>query len=248
MKNLSFTNKSLLEKYLEMQSGYVLDFTDRTFGLFVVDSVGVDIHDEKYQTHGTSKANKLRTFLQVESESLCKKLLSDICEYWQSKDRFIKSDTDVKSFLSLISSIDGDEFVGEIQETLKETEGNIGLLAEDIKRLIREGHPELALDRLHTYLVNILRSACDKNGILYDKNKPLHSLWAELMKSMRSKGKINSDATDIIAKSNISILEKFNFVRNQQSAAHDNPLLGTDESLFIVRNIVSLIRLLNAIN
>jgi len=247
MKNLSFKNKAILEKYLEMGSGYVLDFSDRTIGLFVGDSIGIDIHDDKYRSNGTSKANKLRTLLQIESESVCKKLLLDLCEYAQSKENTKKPEIDEQAFRSMIATIEGDEFVGEIQETLKETEGNIGLLAEDIKRLIREGRPELALDRLHTYLVKILRSACDKNGIETDKDKPLHSLWAELVKAMRVKGKISSDVADVIVKSNISILERFNFVRNQQSAAHDNPLLGTEESLFIVRNIVSLIRFLNGI-
>lgn len=106
----------------------------------------------------------------------------------------------------------------------------------------------MALDRLHTYLIKVLRSACDKNNIETDRNKPLHNLWAELVKALRAKGKINSDAADVIAKSNISILERFNFVRNQQSAAHDNQLLGTEESLFIVRNIVSLIRFLNGLS
>ena len=248
MKNLSYKNKVILERFLEMGSGYVLNFSDRTMALFVGDSVGIDIHNEKYKANGTSKANKLRTFLQLESKSVCKKLLLDLCEYAQSNELSKKSNADEEAFRSVIASIDGDEFVGEIQETLKETEGNIGILAEDIKRLIRDGRPELALDRLHTYLVKVLRSVCDKNNIKTDRDKPLHSLWAELVKALRAKGKINSDAADVIAKSNISILERFNFVRNQQSAAHDNQLLGTEESLFIVRNIVSLIRFLHGLS
>ena len=165
MKNLSYKNKVILERFLEMGSGYVLNFSDRTMALFVGDSVGIDIHNEKYKANGTSKANKLRTFLQLESESVCKKLLLDLCEYAQSNELSKKSNADEEAFRSVIASIDGDEFVGEIQETLKETEGNIGILAEDIKRLIRDGRPELALDRLHTYLVKVLRSVCDKNNI-----------------------------------------------------------------------------------
>lgn len=86
MKNLSYKNKVVLERFLEMGSGYVLDFSDRTIALFVGDSVGIDIHDEKYRVNGTSKANKLRTFLQLESESVCKKLLLDLCEYAQSEE------------------------------------------------------------------------------------------------------------------------------------------------------------------
>lgn len=51
-----------------MASGYVLNFSDRTFEEFVVEAVGRNIHDEKYTTGGTSKANKLRTFWMTESD------------------------------------------------------------------------------------------------------------------------------------------------------------------------------------
>jgi len=35
-----------LEKFLGMSSGYVLNFSDRTFAEFVFEAVGIDIHDE----------------------------------------------------------------------------------------------------------------------------------------------------------------------------------------------------------
>jgi hypothetical protein len=64
-----------------MSSGYVVDFSDRTFGDFVFDSVHVDIHSPRYTVGGTSKANKLRTFWKVESDYLAGTLLLALIDY-----------------------------------------------------------------------------------------------------------------------------------------------------------------------
>jgi hypothetical protein len=47
MSDLTFVEKEKFEKLLGMASGYVLDFSDRTFGEFVSDSTGRDIFDSK---------------------------------------------------------------------------------------------------------------------------------------------------------------------------------------------------------
>ena len=43
MSDLTFLEKKDLEKLFDMGSGYVLDFTDRTFQEFVADTVAKDI-------------------------------------------------------------------------------------------------------------------------------------------------------------------------------------------------------------
>jgi len=47
-----------------------------------------------------------------------------------------------------------------------------------------------------------------------------------------------------ILKSNISVLDAFNFVRNNQSLAHDNTLLNYDESILIFSHVSASIRFL----
>jgi hypothetical protein len=54
--------------------------------------------------------------------------------------------------------------------------------------------------------------------------------------------------TSRILKSSISILEAFNDVRNNQSLAHDNPVLGYEEALVIFNNITALMRFLKSID
>ena len=82
MSSLTGADKLILEKVLGMGSGYVLDFSDVSFGQFF-SSYNVDIHDSRYQTYGTSKANKMRAFWEREPDELVEVVLSallDVCE------------------------------------------------------------------------------------------------------------------------------------------------------------------------
>lgn len=54
-----------LDEIFGMESGYVLDFSDRTMASFFRDELNVDIYDQKYAVNGTSKAKRLRCFLQM---------------------------------------------------------------------------------------------------------------------------------------------------------------------------------------
>ena len=63
------------------------NFSDRTFGDFVADAVGIDIHSEKYTADGTSKARKLRTFWRLESDHTVGKLLLALIEHAASINR-----------------------------------------------------------------------------------------------------------------------------------------------------------------
>jgi hypothetical protein len=81
MSSLLFIEKTKLEKLFGMSGGYVANFSDKTFGNLLADVVGVDIHDEKYQANGTSKANKLRAFWRVEPDYIVGKAILAIIEY-----------------------------------------------------------------------------------------------------------------------------------------------------------------------
>lgn len=70
-----------LDELFEMKSGYVLNFTNRTFSEFFRYEVGLDIYDPAYSSNGTSKANRLRTFLQVSQKAAVIKALHALWEY-----------------------------------------------------------------------------------------------------------------------------------------------------------------------
>lgn len=80
MARLSYVEKEIIEKALEMESGYVSDFTNRQFQDFIKDVVGIDIYAEKYSLNGNSKAKRLRSFWELESNDIVCKVLKELLE------------------------------------------------------------------------------------------------------------------------------------------------------------------------
>ncbi len=83
MSSLKPAETKLFEDIFGMSSGYVLDFTNKSFGAFFRRTVSVDIMADKYAAHGTSKAQRLREFWELESDPLVGKALSEMLDYWK---------------------------------------------------------------------------------------------------------------------------------------------------------------------
>ena len=84
MSNLNFSEQHYIEKVLDMSSGYVMNFTDDTFGAFFKRH-GVNIHGSQYQTYGTSKAKKIRGFWEREPDLLVGRVLSELLDYYEAQ-------------------------------------------------------------------------------------------------------------------------------------------------------------------
>lgn len=85
MSSLKTLDKEPFESLFGMSSGYVLDFSNRTFAEFFAETVGIDIYDRKYERNGDSKAKRLRAFWESESDPLVGKVLAELIEYWTYK-------------------------------------------------------------------------------------------------------------------------------------------------------------------
>lgn len=83
MSSLTDTEKRYFEKLFGMASGYVLDFSDPTFGEFF-NRHRIAIHSQKYQAHGTSKAKKMRAFWEQESDGLVGKALGELLDAYEA--------------------------------------------------------------------------------------------------------------------------------------------------------------------
>jgi len=244
LADIRFTDQVVIERYLGMSGGYVLDFGDRTFGAFVSATVGIEINCEKYYTRGTSKANRVRSFLEQESPHLVAKLLEGFVEYKSQVLNIVDSDTtkvlDIANGLRSAHGIDLDKLVPNAPG--KEFDS----LAQSAKECIERGEPEVGLDRLHTFLTKYIRNLCETHGIATG-TKPLNSLYGEYMRWLKDNDKLESNMTLAILRACNLTLEKFNDVRNNQSLAHDNVILNKTEAYFIASHVIALVSFLNAI-
>ena len=80
----NYQENIIIEKIFEMDDGYVLGFSNRTFQDFVYKSMGIDIYDKKYEFRSGSKANRLRGFWEVETNYNISILVGHLLEYWKT--------------------------------------------------------------------------------------------------------------------------------------------------------------------
>lgn len=80
---------ALLDDLFEMGGGYVLDFSDRTMSSFFAEELNVDIDDDAYREQGTSKAKRLRCYLNKVDVATSAKTLRALWDYREGrrKDR-----------------------------------------------------------------------------------------------------------------------------------------------------------------
>lgn len=81
MPNIRSLDMKVVDDLFDMGGGYVLDFSDRTISIFFAEELNIDIDDPLYQQNGTSKAKRLRCFLQTVDMPTVLRTLERLWEY-----------------------------------------------------------------------------------------------------------------------------------------------------------------------
>lgn len=253
MADLKYLEKESIEKLFNMKTGYVLDFSDRTFQEYVRETVGIDIYDKSYNYASGSKANRLRGFFKVATNPLAGQLLHSLLDYWMAKARMGEYDyyaeEDLYKECTMISERLVKDTGIENTDAFKATsnEKDFKLLAKSIQESISKNEPEAALDRLHTFVIKYVRQLCDEHQISYVKEDSLNSIFGKYVKHLTENSLIESLMSERILKYSIHVLEAFNDIRNNKSFAHDNPILNYNESILIFNNISNSIKFIEAL-
>lgn len=248
MSDLTNTEKRKFERLLVMGSGYVLNFSNRTFEEFILDSTGRSICDARYEYGSGSKANRLRAFWNTESNPVVGKLMGDMLDYGVEIEAIDKDNPLMDECRRTVHRLNQTGPVSDLEALTAVTdERDFEIVAKAVREAIEKNQPEAGLDRLHTFVIKYVRSICTAQGVTITRDKALHSLFGEYIKRLREGGHIESEMTSRILKSSISTLEAFNDVRNNQSLAHDNPILNYDEALLIFNHVASSIRFLRSL-
>lgn len=253
MADINILDKIKIERFFEMEQGGFLDFSKSTLADFFGETLGIDIFDEKYGKDGDSLADRIRIFLDWESNFRVSIFLSNTLEYIHNSDRKNNINwydgKDVLFDHIKMISIKVRNNIFESFDAIPSfpNEEDLYRISTSIKQLIETDKPEEAIDRLHTYLIFFFRSYCEKYGINDVKSKPLHSLLGEYIKALKSRGLLESIMIEKILRTSISNLENINHLRNNSSFAHANRLLSYYESLFIFKTVCNLLELINNI-
>lgn len=252
MAEINYNERRSYDRFImgKNGAGYVLDFSDKTFRTFVGDVTGIDVDQEKYKTNGSSKANRLATFIKAEEDHIVGKLFRALYEH--------KLATNKQSGAE-INGIEFDEFykvserllTGKIVEHIDAIQAinddkDFNQLAKLIRDSIEKNEPEAALDRLHTFMFKFIRELCNRHNINYEKEENLNSTYGKYIKGIKTKGFIKSEMAEKIIQYSFQVMQAFNDIRNNKSFAHDNPVLNYDESVLIFANITASVKFIQA--
>ena len=80
-----------------MKIGFVLNFDNKKFQQFFIDTVSINIYDKKYNITGDSKAKRLRAFWDLEPKRVVGKIIKELLEVWLYHNQ---SDVNNKNYLA----------------------------------------------------------------------------------------------------------------------------------------------------
>jgi hypothetical protein len=246
MAEISYEERLLLEDFLDMGQGYILNFNNSTLQEFVNEKVGVDIYSKKYSLKGDSKAKRIREFWRLESDYLVSQLIEAFIVYYQfgrtrNPNYFKAPKEQEEKCKKIVERLKEGGVSTQLSNiTPLDDSDDFKKLSKSIKESIEDNEPELALDRLHTFFMKYIRELCNKNGISFLNADSLNAIFGKYLKFIENKVGFESEMTKAILKYSISLLEKYNDVRNNSSFAHDNKLLNYSESLYIFDTLARL--------
>lgn len=111
MSNIRSIDMMFLDDLFEMGSGYVLNFSDRTFTQFFAEELNIDIDDPAYARNGGSKAKRLRCFLQTADKPTVVRTLNALWEYREALRQRSGRDDEIQNahgrLLSLLNRLEG---------------------------------------------------------------------------------------------------------------------------------------------
>jgi hypothetical protein len=164
-----FTEKRDIETALGMGSGYVLDFSSRTFAEFVAASIGIDIYAGPYSELGSSKANHLRGFFEKAPDYQVGRLLADLVTHarQRAEDNPYSPPTegDLKrmdrchAIAARLRSAQPVENLDALRPNTND-DRDFAVLAKVIREGIQKHEPGPVLDRLHTFCMKYFRTLC----------------------------------------------------------------------------------------
>lgn len=180
MSSLTSRDRRRLEPFLDMDGGWVLNFSDRTFNEFFVEHVGLNIDDPKYLFRGTSKAKRMRAFWELDSDYTVARALEALIE-WGDEFKCLPDDAQLRSDVdAIIVRLKLSSPVPEVDAfTASVNALDFTAAAKHIRAAIDANEPATALDRVHVFLMKFLRTLCEQRGITVSREKPLHSLMGE---------------------------------------------------------------------
>jgi hypothetical protein len=201
MANLKRSDMRFIDEVFAMGEGYVLNFSNRTFDEFFEDEFRINIFQQRYQGRGTSKANHLRGFIDVEDGHLVGKVLRRLWDYRTetivaSDPGRVLPDAVQTKFFDLVARIEAG-FSPPVLESLSGAAEilNFDTVSRDLERarVSAKDDPEDAVTAACSTVESVCRSILIELGAGLPDKKDIKGLFAAVRKPLG----LSTDRTDI---------------------------------------------------
>lgn len=250
MSTLSFIEKQTICRLFGIADGFAFKYwSDKgahnksTTKELIYEACGINIFDD-IGYKGLSQQKCIQKIWDECSPQVVAKLLKSLSDYFCFKmgtDWW--SDEDNYDYQQVQKIIERLESLPTVELPKEQSIKNLKLLLEDIESNIKNDKPELVVDRLHTFAAEYLRNLCGTHGICTTDDKgneyPLHSLAGMIKKWYVDNNYFDSEFAVVAIQNSINLFDKYNGVRNENSAAHPNNLLSKAEAEYAVRIIAN---------
>lgn len=241
-----------MAKFFGIKNGYVFSFLKSGYNKtntrdIILEATGIDIYSNA--DYDMSQERCIRKIWDECDDYTVGKLLKVMLDYYDAVADWSREQKEIYDYNQL----------RELEKRLMQNPVSIPaaatdtlkLVKEDIERNCNNNTPELALDRLHTFSTEFFRSVCKKHGIGTEDDRgneyPLQSLVGRLKNWYAENHYFDSDFSVVAVQNTINIFDKFNAIRNDQSAAHPNEVLNKAEAMYAVRIVAETLTFIDKI-
>lgn len=230
---------TIVNQYIGVNSGYLADFTYRTFSEFFVEYCNLTIDPKQYS--GTIRQRFISILSDAEPPTQAL-ILRGILKKYPSGSIPLRTPERYEEINSLIARL---EESASLVATLspKASSDVVNRAISDAETLLQTNGATSSIDRMHTALHGHLENLCNSTGINHPTDASITSLY-KLLRTQHPKMKNlgpHSEQIDQILKSFAAAIDSLNTLRNRASVAHPNPsLLPTEEARLYINTTRTL--------
>ena len=252
MSSLTYVQKEQMANFFGIKSGYVFSYLINGYNKtntrnIILEATGIDIFANP--EYAMSQERCIRKIWDDCDDYTVGKLLKVMLDYYEAVATWSWEEKERHDYVSL-RELDEKLLQNPISIPAAAT-NTLKLVREDIERNCNNGTPELALDRLHTFATEFFRSVCQKHGIRIEddrgNNLPLQSLVGMLKNWYANNNYFDSEFSVVAIQNTIIIFDRYNSIRNNQSAAHPNTMLNKEEASYVVHIVAETLSFIDRI-
>lgn len=165
MSSLRPSETAKFEKLFGMESGYVLNFSDSSFGAFFGQVADIDIHSDEYCQIGTSKAKKLRCFWGQAEDKLLGKVLAEMVERAATIPNYSEDNSLIDECFAIAKRLQGSSVnLGHLKKSVEPF--NSAYITKQIHRIEQaiKSDPDLAIGTAKELIETCCKSILEERG------------------------------------------------------------------------------------